>query len=93
MKNSLSPILLNLGQGGYRLIMAPEYVAQHAQDYQMQFDEWLHAPATEHGYWVTGPDGTPALCYDGAEAFVKWLNEFVLRPEENRASVVPVLYF
>ena len=39
MPHSLSPILLDLGQGGYRLIMVPDDVAQHATDYQMQFDK------------------------------------------------------
>lgn len=93
MESSLSPILLDLGQGGYRLIMAPASVAQRAKDYQMQFDAWLHAPETDHGYWRTGPDRTPALCYDGAEAFVKWLNEYVLDASGPQAYVVPTLYF
>lgn len=93
MENNLSPILLDLGQGGYRLIMVPAYVAQRAKDYQMQFDKWLHAPETDHGYWRTGPDGTPALCYDGAAAFVKWLNEFVLDASGPQAYVVPTLFF
>lgn len=93
MGNTLSPILLDLGQGGCRLIMAPAYVAQRAKDYQMRFDKWLSAPENDHGYWITGPDGTPALCYDGAEAFVRWLNEFVLDTADCRAYVVPTLYF
>ena len=91
MTNSLSPILLDLGQGGCRLILTPARIAQRAKEYQLQFDQWLTAPASEHSYWVASPDGTPALCYDGAEAFVRWLNEFVLTPDETPASVVPVL--
>lgn len=65
MPNTLSPLLLDLGQGGYRLIMVPDDVAQHATDYQMQFGKWLSAPEAGHGDWTTGPDGTPALCYEG----------------------------
>lgn len=93
MPNSLSPILLDLGQGGYRLIMVPAPIAQQAAAYQLQFDKWLSAPEAGHGYWTTGPDGTPALCYDGAEAFVNWLNTCVLPPDETPAYVVPTLHF
>lgn len=93
MQNDISPILLDLGQGGYRLIFAPTCVTQRARDYQMRFDAWLHAPETDHGYWRTSPDGSRALCCDGAEAFVKWLNEYVLDEADCRAYIVPTLYF
>lgn len=93
MEKDAAFILLDLGQGGHRLIVVPERIAQRAKDYQMQFDKWLAAREADHGYWVTAPDGTPALCYDGAEAFVKWLNTHILDAEEKPAYVVPTLYF
>lgn len=39
MTNSLSPILLDLGQGGCRLILTPARIAQRAKEYQRQFDQ------------------------------------------------------
>lgn len=86
-------ILLDLGQGGYSLLSVPAFVAENARAYQAEFDKWLHAPSSKHDYWVTAPDGTKALCYDGAEAFVAWLNKYVLHDTEAKAQLVPTLYF
>lgn len=93
MPNDTAFILIDQGTGGYRLLSVPAHIARDARAYQMQFDKWLTAPQAGHNYWHIGPDGTPALRYDGAEAFVKWLNEFVLDASEAPACVVPTLYF
>ena len=62
-------IFLDLGQNGQCLLSVPAFVAENARAYQAEFDKWLQS-STEHAYWVTAPDGTKALCFDGAEAFV-----------------------
>ena len=86
-------ILLDLGQGGYRLIAVPAIIADHAKEYQKDFDQWLYSPNANHNYWIASPDGTKALSYDGAEAFVSWLNEYILKDIEHKAYIVPTLYF
>lgn len=86
-------IFLDLGQSGHCLLSVPAFVAENARVYQAEFDKWLHAPSSKHDYWVTAPDGTKALCYDGAEAFTAWLNEYVLQDSEVKAQRIPTLYF
>lgn len=91
--NNITFILLDLGQGGYRLISVPTIVAENAKEYQTRFDKWLNSPCADHNYWIQSPDGTRALCYDGAEAFVSWLNEYILINTETKAIIIPTLYF
>lgn len=86
-------ILLDLGQGGYRLLSVPERISEHAQAYQAEFDKWIMNPESEHPYWTRDGEGNAALCYDGAEAFAEWLNRFVLKDTEEKAVLVPVLHF
>lgn len=88
-----SLILLDLGQGGYRLISVPISIAKQAKKYQSAFDQWLYSPNSQHTYWTTSADGTKALSYDGAEAFVTWLNEYIIKDIQPKAFVVPTLYF
>ena len=85
-------IFLDLGQNGQCLLSVPAFVAENARVYQAEFDKWLQS-STEHDYWVTAPDGTKALCFDGAEAFVAWLNQYVLQDSEGKAQRIPTLYF
>ena len=83
---------LFLGAMMVLLLAVPAFVAENARAYQAEFDKWLQS-STEHDYWVTAPDGTKALCYDGAEAFTAWLNEYVLQDSKVKAQRIPTLYF
>ncbi len=85
-------IFLDLGQNGHCLLSVPAFVAENARAYQAEFDKWLQS-STKHDYWVTASDDTKALCYDGAEAFTAWLNEYVLQDSEVKAQRIPTLYF
>ncbi len=85
-------IFLDLGQNGQCLLSVPAFVAENARVYQTEFDKWLQS-STEHDYWVTAPNGTKALCFDGAEAFAAWLNQYVLQDSEVKAQRIPTLYF
>lgn len=86
-------ILLNLGQNGYQLICVPQRIANNAKLYQKKFDEWLFNPESKHQYWCNDGEGNLAVSYDGAEAFVKWLNEIELEGTEEKARIIPILYF
>ena len=93
MSDAMNLILLDLGQNGYHLICVPKRIAENAQLYQKKFDEWLFDPESEHHYWCKDGEGNLAVSYDGAEAFVKWLNEMELGSSEGKAQVIPVLHF
>ena len=82
-----------MGQGGYRLIAVPQYIADNARLYQQKFDEWLFDPGSKHPYWREDGEGNLYVAYDGAEAFVKWLNETELEGAEEKARVLPLLHF
>ena len=88
MENHL--IRIDGGQAGICLLSVPPHIAAHAHDYQMQFDKWLFSPDSDHDYRQIDPaDGEVVYCYDGAEAFTAWLNEFVLRDSAAKARILP----
>ena len=75
-------IFLDLGQNGQCLLSVPAFVAENARVYQVEFDKWLQS-STEHDYWVAAPDGTKALCFDGAEGSI---NMFCRIPRSKHSA-------
>ena len=73
----------------YDLLECPSLVAESIKEYQQQFDKWLYDKSNDHGYWVTeslhktNPDES-----FGVDAFVDWLNRFVLHDKTEKAKVV-----
>ncbi len=70
------------------LAIVPNFVADDLYAYQKKFDEWLFDRSNDHGYWVIDPhDGDWGLCYDD-EAFIKWLNEYIIEDENEKAAIL-----
>lgn len=84
----MKEIILEAGQEGIFLIRIPDNIADNALEYQMKFDKWLFDKNNDHGYWHTCPEnGELALMYNPSEAFIKWLNEYVIDNEEKAIVV------
>lgn len=69
------------------LVAGPAMDQEILQEYQAQFDAWIHDKQNKHEYWMKNSEGEDALCY-GAEAFVKWLNETVFKNSEEKMQLV-----
>ncbi len=73
------------------MIDVPEHVIQKKDYYRNKFLDWLYNPRVKHGYRVAAYDAAGkkfvGMCY-GAEAFVQWLNEKVLRGTGETATLV-----
>lgn len=65
------------------LIECPDYISDHLLNYQLSFDQWLTNPSNHHGYWTKDCEGDDAVCF-GSDAFVDWLNEYVIKDGENK---------
>ncbi len=77
------------------LANVPDYVEENIKFYQEKFLEWLTDPSNKHQYWFypdpvendfADDDNEPSLSYAG-EAFVYWLNEFILTDSVEKASL------
>lgn len=89
-------VLLNTGINGYHLLSVPDCIAENIEKYKEEFDQWLHDPNNDHGYWVDVNEEFGkfrALSYDGNEAFTKWLNDTVLNESKEKAECLPRIDF
>lgn len=69
------------------IVMCPDYISNDLGTFQRKFDRWLSKKSNRHGYWVKDCFGGDALCFDG-EAFVKWLNQFIIKQNEEQAYFI-----
>ena len=67
------------------LVIVPDFVADDLLTYQKKFLKWIEKKSNNHGYW-TRKFGKLILAYDG-EAFVKWLNEYIIENENEKAEI------
>ncbi len=54
---------------------------------QMDFLEWLFDKSNDHEYWRQ-IQGEKVYCEYGVDAFVEWLNQYVLKECRRKAEVV-----
>ncbi|ADD03142.1 conserved hypothetical protein [Thermoanaerobacter italicus Ab9] len=69
------------------IIDCPEHVIDRLTYYQNEFIDWLFDKKNDHPYWVI-ENGKKILCCYRSEAFVEWLNRFVLKDSPQKAAVV-----
>lgn len=73
------------------IIDVPEAVITKRKQYRNRFLDWLYDKNNRHEYWVKVQDQEGEQLYGvqfGSDAFVKWLNEKVLKKSDFKASVV-----
>lgn len=72
------------------LVIVPDFVADDLLTYQKHFLKWIYKKSNNHGYWVRG--GGLGLSYTG-EAFVKWLNEYIIEDENEKSKITKKEFF
>lgn len=69
------------------IIECPAFILNDLKSYQNEFTEWLYDKTNDHAYWMY-KDGEKYGCSYRSEAFVEWLNKFILDKHEEKAKVV-----
>lgn len=69
------------------LIECPDDILENIEDLQEKFWKWLFDKNNDHKYWIYKNDQKFGCCYR-ADAFVEWLNQYVLRNADKEAKVV-----
>ena len=69
------------------IIECQDSIVSDLKVYQHRFKEWLYDKNNDHSYWMY-VDGEKYGCSYRSEAFVEWLNIFVLDKNEVKAKVL-----
>lgn len=88
-------IIIDKGQNGYCVAEVPDYIADDVQRYQSLFDQWLWDRNATHSY-MRDLNGECVMMYDGATAFIEWLNEYGIDGFEKAKITfdnVPMIHF
>ena len=67
------------------LINVPDSIAKNIKKYQNKFDKWLHDKSNNHPFWETDKFGKKLAAITSSEAFIYWINEFVLSDSKQKA--------
>lgn len=82
-------LLVNLVFDYYTdIIDVPNYIAYNIKDYQDKCDEWLFDESIDHQFWERDEFGKKDVVGICSEAFVYWLNEFILKNNDEKAVIV-----
>lgn len=69
------------------IIECPDWIVTDLKLYQQSFDQWLFDKKNDHPYWMYKNDEKYGCRYR-ANAFVEWLNRFVLYSDLEKSSVL-----
>jgi len=69
------------------LIECPQYIVDDLDRYVRKFDKWLYNPKNDHGMWMDDGFGGRGVNFNG-DAFVNWLNQYVLTEDDEKAYFV-----
>ena len=69
------------------MIECPDFIVKDLESYQGEFSKWLCNEENDHNYWVY-KNGEKYGCNYRSEAFVEWLNTFVLNTCAEKARVI-----
>ena len=72
----------------YDLIDVPKDIANNIKKYQLQCDKWLFDKNNNHNFWIRRGSNKKYAVNTCSEAFVYYLNTFVLKNSNGVASVV-----
>lgn len=83
------------------VIDVPQKIAMNIDSLQAKFFEWMFDKENNHRYWVIR-DGMKKYCNYSTEAFIDWLNTYILNDEKATMIAsstkqidlnLPVIYF
>lgn len=70
------------------VISVPEKIGEKIRYYQNKCDKWLFDKSNNHQFWETDENGNKVGVGICSDAFVFWLNEFVLKDSGLKAEAV-----
>lgn len=62
-------------------------IIKNLEKYQLNFFDWLFDENINHSYWMY-EDGKKEGCCYRSDAFVEWLNSFILAKSDEKAIIV-----
>jgi hypothetical protein len=70
------------------IINVPDIIAENIYEYQIKFDKWIYDQNNKHKYWVTvqTEDSSFTAVKFGSEAFVTWLNDYILNKTDDKVT-------
>lgn len=71
------------------IIDCPNDIIKNLGKYQLDFFDWLFDENINHSYWMY-EDGKKEGCCYRSDAFVEWLNSFILAERDEKAIVLEV---
>lgn len=86
------------------IIDVPERIVQDIENLQQSFFKWLFNKSNDHKYWVLDNNGEKIYCSYCVDAFIEWLNKYIINNMEEKANCVqinvkkalnnrPIIYF
>ncbi len=69
------------------IIECPNNIIKDIKKYQLDFFDWLFDENNDHSYW-TYEDGKKEGCCYRSDAFVEYLNTFVLSESDEKAVII-----
>lgn len=69
------------------VIECPNDIIKEIEKYRVLFIDWLYNTENNHGYWHYSEGRKLGCCYR-SEAFVEWLNTFILGCSDEKAMVI-----
>lgn len=70
------------------VINVPDEIGTQIKKYQKKCDKWLYNKNNNHQYWEKDEYGKKLGVGICSDAFVYWLNSFVLNDSEQKAAVL-----
>ena len=70
------------------VINVPDEIGTQIKKYQKKYDKWLYNKDNNHQYWEKDEYGKKLGVGICSDAFVYWLNSFVLNDGEQKAVVL-----
>ena len=70
------------------IVSVPDYIGIDLLKYQNKCDKWLFDKTNEHEFWekdVSGKKLGVGIC---SEAFIYWINKFILKDSEEKSYIV-----
>ncbi len=71
----------------FDMIECPDYISNNIIEYVKKFDMWISDKSNHHEYWTKDCFNNDALCF-GSEAFVNWLNKYVIQKQDKNVIFV-----
>ena len=70
------------------IVSVPDYIGIDLLNFQNKCDKWLFDKTNEHEFWEKDASGKKLGVGICSEAFIYWINKFILKDSEEKAYIV-----